>query len=414
MGLRRVLIIGVCLVGFVSCKKDPDPEPEGFTVVRYSPVDVNKGNPMEIYVHYMPWFEDKSSSENGNWGSHWTMGTMNPDEVSDGRRAIASHYYPLIGPYASGDPDVLEYHLLLMKYSGISGVLIDWYGSYDVYDYGSIRENTEKLIGMLAKVGLKYAIVYEDRTIEGVLGNTSETDALQVAGNDMLFIEENYFNNDHYIEIDGNPLLLVFGPERFHTPAEWTSIFSSLFKDPLFLTLNGTSSQTGSNSSGEYIWVNQTSLDYWYGTSSRFDYFMGGAYPGFNDFYEEGGWGEGLGWEIAYDSGATFERGLQKAAQYNMEYLQLITWNDFGEGTMIEPTLEFGYTFLNSLQEFAELDFGQNELDCIYELYRLRNETEGDADKKKLLDQVFYYLVSVQTSEAKSLLDSISGDQNAK
>ncbi len=28
-----------------------------------------------------------------------------------------------------------------------------------------------------------------------------------------------------------------------------------------------------------------------------------------------------------------------------------MTWNDYGEGTMIEPTKEFGYGFLNTLQK---------------------------------------------------------------
>ncbi len=51
-------------------------------------------------------------------------------------------FYPLIGPYASSDKAVIEYQLLLMKYAGIDGVLIDWYGSFDVNDYGPNLKNT--------------------------------------------------------------------------------------------------------------------------------------------------------------------------------------------------------------------------------------------------------------------------------
>ena len=40
----------------------------------------------------------------------------------------AAHYYPKIGPYASNDPDVLEYHFLLMKAAGVTGIILDWYG----------------------------------------------------------------------------------------------------------------------------------------------------------------------------------------------------------------------------------------------------------------------------------------------
>ena len=79
-------------------------------VEEFSPVPVSKTNPMKLYVHYMPWFESKETN-NGTWGQHWTMANKNPDEVSsDGKRQIASFYYPLIGPYASSDQDVIEYH----------------------------------------------------------------------------------------------------------------------------------------------------------------------------------------------------------------------------------------------------------------------------------------------------------------
>ena len=106
----------------------------------------NKTN-MTLCMHYMPWFQSISSSWHwvsflpmlwhhlnltifrlvfqvglshspgkdfsGFWGYHWKMKTQDPENVAaDGRREVASHFYPLIGPYDSGDPDVLEYHLL--------------------------------------------------------------------------------------------------------------------------------------------------------------------------------------------------------------------------------------------------------------------------------------------------------------
>src|SRR4051794_10159154 len=65
-----------------------------------------------LLVHYMPWFESKPVS--GHWGWHWTMGRFDPERSDrEGRREIASHSYPLVGPYDSADPDVLEYHTLL-------------------------------------------------------------------------------------------------------------------------------------------------------------------------------------------------------------------------------------------------------------------------------------------------------------
>src|SRR5688500_4362997 len=121
--MNRKMGIGLCMILLICACRGSDEE-----VVKEeegSPAVV-KTNDMKVYVHYMPWFQTKPFS--GSWGSHWKMNTKNPDIVdAEGKKQIASHYYPLIGPYDSRDKDVIEYHLLLMKYSGIDGVLIDWY-----------------------------------------------------------------------------------------------------------------------------------------------------------------------------------------------------------------------------------------------------------------------------------------------
>ncbi len=87
----------------------------------------------------MPWFQTPYSLGGTSWGYHWTLNSSsyNPNVIDGlGRRKIASWYYPLIGPYDSLDPAVLEYHVLLMKLAGIDGVIVDWYGSDNYYDYG--------------------------------------------------------------------------------------------------------------------------------------------------------------------------------------------------------------------------------------------------------------------------------------
>ena len=98
---------------------------------RSVPVEKAAGAP-KLYMHYMPWFQTPSSlggTGGSSWGFHWKMNTQNPNIVdASGKRQIASHYYPKIGPYDSTDSDVIEYHSLLMKYSGVDGALVDWYG----------------------------------------------------------------------------------------------------------------------------------------------------------------------------------------------------------------------------------------------------------------------------------------------
>jgi len=121
-----------------------------------------------VMVYYMPWFRAKPFSD--NWGWHWTMDHFNPDTVSvSGERQIASWYYPLIGPYDSSDPAVLEYHVLLMKLAGVDGVIVDWYGSSDFLDYGINNQATLKLFQCVRNAGLKFSICYEDQTIQHMI-----------------------------------------------------------------------------------------------------------------------------------------------------------------------------------------------------------------------------------------------------
>ena len=132
-----------------------------------------------ILVHYMPWYESKPVS--GNWGWHWTMNRFRPDKVDeDGKHEIASPYYPLLGPYDSKDPDVLECQVLLMKFSGIDGVIVDWYGIKDFRDYASIHRSTQHLIKYIKKARLKFAVCYEDRTIQPMV-NTKKLKATEAA-----------------------------------------------------------------------------------------------------------------------------------------------------------------------------------------------------------------------------------------
>jgi hypothetical protein len=408
------LCIGIINV-FVVTSCSSDDKKSGITPTEPSevlkPIPVEKTNKTKLYMHYMTWFETNESSADNKWGYHWTMANKNPNSIdANGRREIASHFYPLIGPYHSGDKEVIENHLLLMKYAGIDGLLIDWYGTYDVNDYKMVKENTEQLIAMLDKVGLEYAIVYEDRFLQNIVDAGLAPTVTSAAKTDMNYMQSHYFGNSNYIKINNKPLLLNFGPITLKTGEEWTTAFSGLNTKPTFLTLWDHSSTAGTNASGEYAWVykNSTYLSNFYDhTLPKLAVGIASAYPGFKDFYKQGGAGDNIGWTIEHNNGTTFDETLAMAKTAKVNAIQLITWNDFGEGTMIEPTKEFGYSYLEKIKTFAGVKNTTSSFSIISTLYDLRKEKKGNANAQKNLDKAFDYFVSMQPDKAKQVLSDV-------
>jgi hypothetical protein len=323
-----------------------------------------------VLAHYMPWFE--APPVGNSWGWHWTMGATDPEEEVGGKRHIASHYYPAIGPYDSGDPDVLEYHALLMKAAGIDGIVIDWYGRKDVYDYAQIHRNTERIIGLAEKVGLKFAICWEDQTVPNLVkfGKVQPGEEAIYGRSELDWMTKTWFTKRNYVKAFGKPLLLVFGPQFFKEKA-WHEILKGHS-----LTIVGVSGPHMFKNGG-FGWPNakDPGLANFYHQARSSSQFLACAYPRFHDFYSEAKLHESYG-QIPDESGLTFERLLAAARSSGSPIIQLATWNDWGEGTQIEPSQEFGTRDLEKLNPS-----GKKRFDLIAELFRARKAKSPFAER---------------------------------
>ncbi|MFI5456990.1 MAG: hypothetical protein ACHRXM_16210 [Isosphaerales bacterium] len=310
-GLGRCLVSSVLPAIFVAFGPTP--------IAAQGPAPAGGQAPTRIIAHYMPWYEAKPHSP--GWGWHWTMGTFDPEDRTSGRRALASHYRPLIGPYDSGDLDVLEYHALLMKLAGIDGVILDWYGTVDFQDYAQIHRNSSAFAEQAARTGLAFAVCYEDRTI----------------------------------------------PQLYKEAARW----------PVGMAV---------------------------------------AFPRFHDIYEQAGVHKSWG-RIDDDNGTTFAATMEKSLRSGMPLVQICTWNDWGEGTMIEPSIEFGYRDLEVIQrlrrQLIEPGFAglPEDLRLVHRLYMLRKDTKKGSCKAQDLDEVARLLVNRSSKAAREKLDLIEAQR---
>lgn len=391
----------------------PTTPTEEFQVTIYDPVPVSKTNQKPVFVHYMPWFESPEFAEypetsKGNWGVHWTMSNRNPSQIgADGKREIASHYYPLIGPYDNGESDYLEYAVACMKLSGFDGILIDYPGITEVNDWKLLHDHTNAILPWLEKAGLNFGIVYEDKPLAHALELNIIQDKVVEASRVINYMNENYFSKTNYLNIDGKATLLNFGPQAIFSDHEWNSVFMNI-PDINFITLPYTKNQHSLDTSvaGEFAWVSESVNDNFYQYCDQGAICIGGAMPEFNDYYQEGGWGEGYQDYDALD-GQLFEQSLARTNNFELDLIQIITWNDYGEGTIVEPTREFGYNRLEQIQSFFGVNHDGNDLSLAVTLYQKRKEHTGKQLENKKLDQVFFYLVSLQLDKAKTLLDDL-------
>ena len=351
-----------------------------------------------ILAHYMPWFEAKPVSE--TWGWHWTMGHFDPERSEpDGRRQIASHYYPLIGPYDPADPDVLEYHTLLMKIAGFDGVVADWYGSEDFNDYAPIHRRTTALFASLKGRGLKFAVCYEDRALKAMAERHgwSPAQAVEHGKAHLRSCEDDWFKEPAYVMLEDRPLLMVFGPD-YLKPPQWEAVFKGMQRPPTFLTLHERRPPAIGSFAWPPMWAAKNGVLDAKGLDAYLDRFAGQeglkvacAFPGFHDIYREAGVQPSHGFLDARN-GETFRRTLDRALASGSPVVQVATWNDFGEGTCIEPTREYGYRNLEAVQDARRMYTGEHspfrpaDLRLPLRIYGLRKKIDPASPQRQALD----------------------------
>ena len=72
---------------------------------------------------------------------------------------------------------------------------------------------------------------------------------------------------------------------------------------------------------------------------------------------------------------------------------------------MFEPTVETGFNYLQKIQQFTGVSYGEDELQLVYRLYLARKKYAGDAPIVAMLDQVSTLLAQLEVGEATELLE---------
>jgi len=241
--------------------------------------------------------------------------------------------------YNSNDARQVSRQIADMISRGIDGVVIDWYGPNTMVDQATklVMHEAEK------HSGFTFAIMID----AGAMGNACSNCSSQQALTQLLqYVEKTYFGSPAYFTIQGQPVITNFNVDG---SVDWQSANGALKTPPRFL-FQDQGGFTHSMSDGSYSWVMPQAGDYGLGYLSSFYHTglsfpktetVGATYKGFNDALAAWGSGRaidqrcGQTWLQTFDQiNRTYSSGKQ------LPYLQLVTWNDYEEGTELESGID--------------------------------------------------------------------------
>ena len=271
------------------------------------------GSNTRVYAHFMPWF---------GGANHMNVG------------------------YSSNDATQVRRQVDDMMSRAIRGAIIDWYGP------NFTRENNTTLM-MKAEAELRGGAfefaVMEDAGALGQCAHTAGCDLTTQMLSDIAYANSNYFGSPAYMRIAGRPVLFFFGEEQY--AIDWTRARANAAGNPMFISRNnGGFTLVGTD--GAFSWVNLYTdpLNMGFAYLDSFDatgllhptlQTFGSGYKGFNDTL--------AAWSanriMSQQCGATWLDTMAETGKYyspnnQLPALQMVTWNDYEEGTELETGVD--------------------------------------------------------------------------
>jgi hypothetical protein len=267
---------------------------------------------------------------------------------------IYAAFQPWFGPqnhiqvgYNSADPAQVKRQVEDMISRGIQGAVVDWFGTEDSF----ISSATEQMRQQAeAHPGFEFSIM-EDGGSLLTAAQQNGCDVTQQAIVDLTFAFNQYMNSPAYTKIGGRPVVFFFGVDTWYV--DWDRLRAAVPGNPIFLFRGPEGFTETPQSNGAFQWLdlaNNNPFDpqlvrqeqfYTVSLSRSQQQAFGSAYKGFNDTLAI--WSTnrvvnqhcGQTWLDTFGRvNRFFNSGRQLPA------INLVTWNDYEEGTEIESGIE--------------------------------------------------------------------------
>ena len=268
-----------------------------------------------IYAHLMPWFGTKGHIDVG---------------------------------YDSADRNQVKRQIDDMVSRGIDGVIVYWTGASKT---GNAAHATDVAMKVRKEAeqhsGFQFAIQEDKQALKECAKERCDVTATLIG--DLQYAAKNFFGSRAYMSMNGRPLLFFFGLEEYKNSIDWNVVRAAVPGNPLFVFRNSVGFDYP-QSDGAFAWnvidkadpndVGLGYLDHFYKVAAQHvgAVSLGSAYPGFDD--QLAAWFRHR--LINRNCGDTWLKTLDEAKRHVDAFmgLQLVTWNDYEEGSHIEPGID--------------------------------------------------------------------------
>jgi len=283
---------------------------------------------------------------------------------------VLAHYLPWWGAsshinigYSSTDPEQIARTFDDIDSRGIDGIVVDWYGKGHFTD-----EAWQRSVPIIKRFPrLSFSIMIDAGTFKW--NRCMNCDLTQTILYHLDYASAKYLSSRQYLRYKGKPVVFEFGMEGMGI-VDWDHIQAA---HPEILWVhthrNGFNIE---NSAGAFLWIDpppnpirlaaadtsQLENFYRYARSKPAKIAVGGVSKGFDDSLAE--WAKTKPRYLPQSCGATWLKSFEVLNKYfntdrQLPFLQLITWNDYEEGTALETGIE-GCVIVNARLNKHTLD----------------------------------------------------------
>jgi hypothetical protein len=252
--------------------------------------------------------------------------------------------------YNSQDPVQQQKQITQAKNLGIQAFVVNWYGahhSFEDHAYASLQQTA-------AENGFQTAIMYDEDTQD-------PENSTGIVIEDLQYAYDHYIGpksptRNAYLRFNGRPMIFIFPKGTF---TDWNRVRDAVnsWDEQPILIYKDIPGRYRDAFDGFYAWVNPGKPGWQHdGSNWGEDYLknfylrmnnefpnkiaVGAAWPGFND--TRASWSRNR--KMDPRCGKTFDESLRLFRRYYtpehpLPFLMIDTWNDYEEGTAIEPGL---------------------------------------------------------------------------